>query len=140
VVISLSGGDLSMAAKLAIGGTAVFASLASTAILHAITFPYVTNLWLLPPADDKGKEGADSAPSESDLRFRATTLNLLGNPVTKQFSLSEMEKIKVTSHPYANFRAGKDFFYVRTAGIQPESLSHQFASRCNAPSKAMKEI
>lgn len=135
MVISLSGGDLSTAAKLAIGGTAVFASLASTAILHAITFPYVTNLWLLP---GDNKQRTDSAPS--DPRFRATTLNLFGNPVTKQFSLSEMEKIKVTSHPYANFRVGKDYYYVRAAGVQPESLSQEFAARCNAPSKALKEI
>lgn len=133
-MISLSGGDLSMAAKLAIGGTAVFASLASTAILQAITFPYVTNLWLLP-----GSSKAGSGDTPADPRFRATTLNLLGNPVTKQFSLSEMDKIKVTSHPYANFRAGHDYYYVRTAGIEPKALRDEFAARCNAPSKVMKE-
>ena len=118
VVVALNSGNLSLAAKVMIAGVAISASLGSTAVLHAITFPYVVKL--------EAKILDDGA-----LRFMATRLNLIGKPRTTEFGLDDMQKIKVSQHPYANFKANGEYFYVRHQSIQQEELQMQFAGRCN---------
>jgi hypothetical protein len=118
VVVALNSGNLSLAAKVMIAGVAISASLGSTAVLHGITFPYVVKL-------------EATILDDGALRFMATRLNLLGKPRFNEFSLDDIQKIKVSQHPYANFQAKGEYFYVRHQSIDQEELQKQFAARCN---------
>jgi hypothetical protein len=124
VVVSLGSSDLSTVAKLAIAGTAVAASVGSTAVLQAITHPYVTSLKYI---KDQGVE----AKEQGGIKFRAVRLNLFGNEVTSEFNLEEMQQVRVTQHPYANFQIRGSYYYVRHQAIEPEALQIQFAAKCN---------
>lgn len=124
VVISLSTGDLSTAAKVSIASTAVVASLGSTAILHAITHPYVTSLSYVAG----GEQNSSTGPG--NYRFRAVRLNMLGNPKTSEFSLDEMKEVRVTNHPYANFQINGKYYYVRHEAIDNEELRDKISARC----------
>jgi hypothetical protein len=123
LVISLGTGDMSVAAKISIASTAVVASVGSTAILHAITHPYVTSLSYV---DEEGNGDENSA-----FKFKATRLTIFGNPKFNNILLSEMKEVRVTDHPYANFQINGKYYYVRHDSIENDILREKIAERCN---------
>lgn len=128
VVISLSTGDMSVAAKISIAATAVVASVGSTAILHAITHPYITTLsYVKGPACEVDNEAGN-------YRFKAIRMNLFGNPRPSEFSLNDMEMVRVTNHPYANFQVNGKYYYLRHEVIENELLREKISARCTQKS------
>ena len=120
IVIGLGIGGMSMAAKISIASTAAVASFGSTAILHAITHPYITDM-----------KYVDADPVSDRFKVKATRLNLFGNPRTTEFYLDDMKEVKVTSHPYANFEVNGKYYYVRHESIENGLLRNKIESRCS---------
>lgn len=125
IVISMSSGDMSVAAKISIASTAVVASVGSTAILQAITHPYITSMSYL----KGGKHEGDNAAG--NYKLKAVRMSILGNPRPSEFSLNDMKEVRVTSHPYANFQIDGKYYYVRPDVIENELLREKISERCN---------
>jgi len=99
-----AGGGLAMplVGQLMIAGTAIFTSLSSTIFLQTLTSPYVAKLYSL----DQQRQ-----------QLLAHRVNLFGNLEPFTFSLSQVEKVTASVHPFASFRAGNRFFYIHTAAM-----------------------
>jgi hypothetical protein len=76
-----------LVAQMALAGTVLFTSTSSTALLHGVGNPYVTQLYEI-----KGK---------GERVFEATRLTLLGKEKITRFALHEAQK---SAHPFASFK------------------------------------
>lgn len=83
---------------------ALFASVSSTGFLHFITRPYVTTLREAP------QEGGSSASGPRQLEAERYTLT--GKVEKTQFNEADIERVTVRTHPFANFRAKNNLYYV----------------------------
>ncbi len=99
-VFGIPNSAVSMAGQIAIMGTTLFASLSSTAFLALVTHSYVTHLHELQPV-----------PKDGQRRFRASRINMWGNPIVTEFTMADISKVTTSQNPYATCQAKKDYMY-----------------------------
>lgn len=103
---------------------ALFASVSSTGFLHYITRPYIVTLKEL--AQESGSANTTSRILEAE-RYTIT-----GKVMKTQFSEADMERVTVRTHPFANFRADNNLYYVFEKMCEDQQLLKALA---NAPVK-----
>lgn len=96
--------------KLVIIGTCFFVTIGSTLFLKRMSYPYVTSL----------REIASTNPNNR--RFVADRLDMFGRNYSTEFSLSEVEAIKVHNHPFANFKVKDSYYFVFLKIVEDEEL------------------
>lgn len=87
-------------------------SIGSTLFLKAMSYPYVTSLKEIEPLPSK----------PNDRRFIAERINMFGFNYKNEFSLSEVEGIKVSQHPFANFKVKDSFYFIFLKMLEDDSL------------------
>jgi hypothetical protein len=93
VASGYSPSSMALFGQYVIAGSASLGSVGGTAFVHLVTSPYVTELVEL--------VGKFSAGGER--KFRASTLNLFGNKLSKEFTLKDVGQ---TIHPFASCKIG----------------------------------
>ena len=88
----------------AVIGTALLSSGGSTLCLQLLSSPYVCML------HEKPRDASTNVGEER--LFVATRLNMLGNPTTSEFRLSQCARVTAAQHPFASFVANKNYYYI----------------------------
>ena len=94
--------SVSLMGKVAVGGTACFAGVGSTAALHWCTLPFVFEL---------RTDGA---------RVQATRMNLLAQRTTHDFAVADVERHPQTWRPFVSFEAKGVPFFLTKSGFLDE--------------------
>jgi hypothetical protein len=89
---------------------ALFASVSSTGFLHFITRPYVVALREVPQEGSSNSNNSGSASGPRQLEAERYTLT--GKVEKTQFNEADIERLTVRTHPFANFRAKNNLYYV----------------------------
>ena len=101
-LVTKSSETVSALGKLAVGGTAVFAGVGSTAALHWCTLPFVFEL----------RRRGD--------RVVATRMTLLAQRTTHEFRMADVTPHPTTWRPFVSFQArGVDFFCTKAGFADP---------------------
>jgi hypothetical protein len=119
-VFGIPNSTISIAGQVVVVGTALLASLSSTAFLQLVTHPYVTQMHEHIPVASDGQR-----------RFRATKLGYYGNAIVTEFALTDIKSVTVGQHPYATCQIGGDkkaYMYVHAKELADAPLRRLMTS------------
>jgi len=119
-VFGIPNSTISIAGQVVVVGTALLASLSSTAFLQLVTHPYVTQVHEYLPVAPDGQR-----------RFRATKLGLTGSAVLSEFRLADIQSVSSGQHPYATCQIGsnkKAYMYVHGKDMRDVGLRRLMTS------------
>lgn len=104
--VYIDSGIMPVVGQVALVSTVMFSSLSSTAMLHVVVHPYVTELYeIFSPSSVTITAGKEVR------KFEATRVDMMGNDRCTEFSLSEVEANP--SHPFASFKLKNGgYFYI----------------------------
>jgi len=119
-IFGIPNSTISIAGQVVVVGTALFASLSSTAFLQLVTHPYVTKVEEYLPAAQDGQR-----------RFRASKLTYSGKTSLTEFSLGDIKAVSSGQHPYATCQIGsgkKQYLYIHGKEMGDATLSRLMTS------------
>lgn len=111
---------ISFIGQVLISSSVIFTSLSSTLFLHMLTSPYITNLIEI-------SESPIDKVALPHRKFQANRINLFGNDITTEFSISAVKPIGTTfNYPFATFQANEKFYYLNVDKLEDLDLKEAF--------------